>query len=110
MIEFDRDDANIEHIAEHQLDPEEVEQAMLDDNRIPATAYSTRTERHYGAIGATESGRILFVVYVRGMGFTRSVTARDASSLHKRHYRRSMRRPCDNQRASARAIHDNPFH
>lgn len=85
---FEWDDANVEHIARHGIEPEEVEGAMTDPKRLPAGAYNTPAERRWSIIGATEDGRILCVIYTtRGKRF-RVVTARDASLGEKRRYKR----------------------
>ena len=89
--EFDRDEASIGHIAEHAVTPEEVEEALSDPHRIPAPAYSTETERRFGAVDATDDGRILFVVYARRAGRVRVITAREASGRQQAQYRRGKR-------------------
>ena len=85
---FDWDDANVGHIAEHGIEPDEAEQALLDPHRRSATAYDTPTERRWAVIGATEARRILFVVYTRRGSAIRVVTARDALDRERRRYRR----------------------
>ncbi len=89
--EYDWDEANIEHIADHDVSPEEVEAALRDPRRIPAPAYSTETERRFAAVGATAEGRILFVVYTQRKGMVRVVTAREAGDRYRRRYRRGRR-------------------
>lgn len=74
---FDWDDANIEHIAEHDVVPEEAEEILLrnpldydfdpDDNGEPRWTY----------LGETESGRILMVVITIRCERARVVTAYD---------------------------------
>lgn len=85
---FRWDSANIDHIARHNLEPEDVEEALLDPNGINAAAYNTGSERRYGFIGATETGRILYVLYTERGGELRVVTARDTDASQKRRYRR----------------------
>jgi uncharacterized DUF497 family protein len=86
--EFDWDTGNVEHISEHQIEPEEAEQALLDPGRIPAPAYQAQHERRRAVLGATESGRVLFVVFTHRAGRLRVVTARDATDRERRRYRR----------------------
>jgi uncharacterized protein len=86
-VEFDWDDANIEHIAEHNLEPQEVEEAFYHRN-IPAPAYNVPSEKRLGLIGATDAGRIHYVVYTKRAGKIRVVTARDAKASEKRRYRK----------------------
>lgn len=85
---FRWDRANIDHIARHNLEPEDVEEALLDPGGINAPAYNAASERRYGLIGATEAGRVLYVVYTERSGDFRVVTARDADVSQKRRYRR----------------------
>ena len=88
---FDWDEGNLDHIAEHGLLPEEVEEALLDPWRVAATAYQVPGERRRAALGATAIGRLLFVVFIRRGTLLRVVTARDATTREKSQYRR--RRP-----------------
>ena len=83
---FDWDDYNIDHIAEHGLEPEEVEEALHDPRRIGVPAYNVSHERRWAVLGATEDGRILFVVFTRRQGFIRVVTARGATDRERRWY------------------------
>lgn len=82
------DEANIDHIARHGLEPEDVEEALLDPEGVPVAAYNAAGERRRGLVGATEFGRILYVVYTKREGAIRVVTARDANPREKRRYRR----------------------
>ena len=75
---YDWDEANEEHIALHGLEPEEVEEAMEDPERVSFSAYNTASERRYSTIGATHGGRILRVIYTIRNGKVLIVTARDA--------------------------------
>lgn len=88
---LDWDDENVEHVAEHNVEPEEVEEALSDPQRIPMPAHSTSTERRWGLIGATDSGRILCVFYTRRGQAVRVITAYDASERQKRRYRRGRK-------------------
>ena len=85
---FDWDDNNIEHIALHGVEPWEAEDALLDPYVIGADAYNVRGEVRWGAIGATDAGRILAVVYTRRGGKVRPIMAKDAEDTEKRRYRR----------------------
>lgn len=83
---FEWDEHNESHIADHGVEGWEAEEALLDPNRIAATVYRT-PENRWGALGATEAGRILFLVFTRRKGKIRVVTARDAKVKEKRRYR-----------------------
>jgi len=84
---FDWDDANISHIEDHDVEPEEAEEALTDPRRIPGTSYNVPGERRRAVIGATVSGRVLFVVYTRRRDRIRVITARDADRHERRAYR-----------------------
>jgi len=81
---FDWDEDNIEHIAAHGVELEEVEEALAGKPLIRRGRAS-----RYLAFGRTAAGRYLFVV-VRdlGKGWCRVVTARDMTVAERRYYRR----------------------
>lgn len=81
---FDWDESNEEHV----LDPAEVEEAVLDPDGIGADARNVAGEERAALIGATESGRVLHVVYTIRGERVRPITARDADGTEKRRYRR----------------------
>lgn len=85
---FDWDAANEEHIARHGISTEEAEEALLDRRRIGVAGYNLAGERRWAVIGATESSRILFVVFTRRGGLVRVVSARDATGANRRRYRK----------------------
>jgi uncharacterized DUF497 family protein len=85
---FEWDDANEGHIWEHGIDPGEIEEALLDPDRVGADAYNVPHERRDAAIGATLAGRILYVVFTMRGEKVRPVTARDTDDGQKRRYRR----------------------
>jgi uncharacterized protein len=84
---FEWDDDNIDHIAQHRVEPSEAEEAVLDRHRAPFPAHSGR----YGTIGRTEDGRLLVVIAERCGLSWRVVTARDATPTERRAYRRQLR-------------------
>jgi uncharacterized DUF497 family protein len=84
---FDWDDGNVDHLG-HGVSPREAEEALLDPHRIGTDAYNAEAERRWAAIGATEDGRILYVVYTVRGGRVRVITAYDASPTDRRRYRR----------------------
>ena len=84
---FDRDDANVDHLARHNVTPEEAEEALQDPRRIGTPAYEVESERRWALIGATEDGRVLFVVFTRRGRQGRVVTGQDATPREKRRYR-----------------------
>jgi uncharacterized protein len=88
---LDWDEGNEEHILGHGVAPFEVEEALLDPQGLRADAHNAPGERRFAFIGATEDGRVLFVVYAERNGKVRPITARDASAAQKRRYGRERR-------------------
>ncbi len=72
----------------HGVERYEVEEAFLDPGRKPLSAYNRGGEKRRGLIGATEAGRILFVIYAPRGGKVRPITANDATKAQKRRYGR----------------------
>lgn len=70
------------------MEPDEAEEALLDPRRIGTPAYNVAAERRWAYLGATELGRIVFVVVTRRGGRIRVITARDAEAAEGRRYRR----------------------
>jgi uncharacterized DUF497 family protein len=87
-VEFDWDEANTAHIARHGVRPEEAEEALTDPRRLVLRIRSQAGEERWAALGTTEAGRILFVVFTRRRGRVRVITARDATPEEKRRYRK----------------------
>ncbi len=80
---FEWDDNNVDHIAEHGLYPEEVEEAFDDPYSWFHSIGRRRGERRWQLHGKTDGGRILFIVYTRRHGLIRVVTAREANAVEK---------------------------
>lgn len=82
---FEWDQANIAHIAEHHVTPEEVEEACYNKPLI----FRSRLERYY-ALGRTDNGRYLTVIVSpKNKDTVRVITARDMSEAERnRFYRR----------------------
>lgn len=84
ISDFEWDKGNIDHIARHNVEPDEAEQVL--SNR--PTVRRSRSGR-YVAIGRTDVGRYLVVVFeLEKQGMARVVTARPAESEERRLYRR----------------------
>jgi uncharacterized DUF497 family protein len=71
---FDWDDANILHLAEHDVEPEETEEVMLSDP-LDAGFDAADGEERWSYVGETSQGRILRVVITLRKGRMRVVTA-----------------------------------
>jgi uncharacterized protein len=78
------DEHNIEHIANHGVEPFEAE-AVLDDDPLILRAGGDR----YAAYGQSDSGRYLLVVFAVKTGDRiRVITARDLTTAEKKRLRR----------------------
>lgn len=74
MPQFDWDKANRDHLGRHRVRAEEFEQAMSNEP-IDLEWEDVEGEIRYHAVGATDSGRVLYMVWtVRGEAI-RAVTA-----------------------------------
>ena len=49
-VEFEWDDANLDHIALHGVEPEECEDAFINPGRQPFNTYSTANETRFGSV------------------------------------------------------------
>lgn len=88
MSLFIWDESNIQHIARHNVEPFEAEDALMDPQRVKFPAHSG----NMGIIGSTEDGRRLVVIYIKKIeGKVRVITARDATESEARAYRRRNR-------------------
>jgi uncharacterized DUF497 family protein len=88
---FEWDDSNTNHIADHGLYPEDVEEAFLDKRRIRTNAYNSPFEKRLAIIGKTSFGLILKVVYTKRGDKVRVVTAMEANNAQKSRYRKGRK-------------------
>ena len=87
--EFQWDDNNIEHIARHNVYPDEVEDVALDDD--PWIKKGRKGTRYI--LGYTVAGRYLCVVYVlRSKGVALVITAMDMDDKSRKLYKKRMKR------------------
>jgi len=88
-IRFEWDDANLEHIARHNVSREEAEQAMTNDPMDDGYEV-TKGEERWTMTGHTNRLRILKVVWTLRHGtVVRVVTAFDAPRADARDYLRA---------------------
>ena len=76
----------VDHIANHSVLPEEVEEVLFNDYDVPIILRGR--DNKYLAYGETESGRLLFVVWVSRHRKTHIITARDMTKKEKQSYRK----------------------
>lgn len=81
--EFWWDDDNIDHIADHGVEPYEAEEVIVNRPWL-----KRRGDGKYLAYGQTDGGRYPVVVFApKERGRLRVVTARDMTPTEKRRYR-----------------------
>ncbi|MBU0693466.1 MAG: BrnT family toxin [Candidatus Omnitrophica bacterium] len=84
---YNWDDVNIEHVAQHSVIPQEVEEACHNEPLIMKMG-----RNKYIIYGRSDSGRYLFMVTIyKGDGTIRAVTARDMTNSERRLYNRKRR-------------------
>lgn len=79
-MRFDWDEANIGHIARHDVTPVEVEEAFA-NAPVELSSYVRNGEVRNAIAGTTDSGRVLFVVYTVSAESLRVVTAHESRKL-----------------------------
>lgn len=90
-MNFEWDEANIEHIAWHDVTPTEAEEVFYDPDLVEYPSYIEHGERRFDILGSTDTGRILKVVYTIREGavrVVRVVTAHDPNRADAAYYRR----------------------
>ncbi|OLV16844.1 BrnT family toxin [Deinococcus marmoris] len=86
-MDFDWDAANLEHIARHKVEADEVEEMVGDPAALVRTAHrGPRNQKRYAFVGATEAERVLAVILEERGERSRTVTARPASIEERRAY------------------------
>ena len=81
---FEWDEQNVDHLARHQVEPDEAEAVVDNEPLIVRTG-----DGKYLAYGQTDEGRHLLVVFVRKAGsLIRVITARDLTDAEKKRYQR----------------------
>lgn len=78
------DEENVEHIADHGVEPFEAEEVIDDDPLILKAG-----KERYTAYGQTDGGRYLLVVFAqKSENRLRVITARDLTAKEKKRLRR----------------------
>jgi uncharacterized DUF497 family protein len=78
VIGFEWDEGNIEHIAEHDVIPDEAEEVFSDtDNVLDEDIEHSVIEDRFLIIGKTEKGRLLYQIFTRRGDKIRVISSRD---------------------------------
>jgi len=83
------DEDSVDHIGRHSVSPEEVKEALFNENETPLILRGR--EGRYLSYGKTGGGRFLLIVLTVHYRKTRIITARDMTENEKQHYRRSRK-------------------
>jgi uncharacterized DUF497 family protein len=81
----------VEHLAKHNITPEEVEEAVFDTHhayvQVQKKADSFPNQKVYRCLSITEAGRyIIFIFINKGGGKVLPITARDMKDAERRYY------------------------
>lgn len=82
-LDFEWDEENIDHIAQHHVEPDEAE-AVFDNRPLILRSQAGK----YAAYGQSDEGRYLLVVFIRKSGVCRVITARDLTDDEKKRLKR----------------------
>jgi len=93
VTEFEWDEANITHIARHDVAPEEAEDVFFDiNNVVDEDIEHSLTEKSILIIGKTSSGRVLYQIFTRRGNRIRVVSSRDINRKEVGLYEKKARR------------------
>ena len=81
------DQETVDHICNHSVSPEEVEEVLFND--VDSPIIMRGKEGKYLAYGKTQGGRLLLIVWASKYKKTKIITARDMTQKEKRFYKRS---------------------
>ena len=81
-IEFDWDEENRRHLADHRIAPGEFEE-LMNNGPVDIDFVFVNQEERYRSVGVTNSGRLLSVVWTIRNGEVRAITAFPARVLDK---------------------------
>jgi len=88
---FEWDQGNVEHVAQHDILPEEAEQVIL-NNPLELLREIRNGELRITTLGESDSGRVLIVVIAPRGELLRVVTAFPADRRERRYYTTQSRR------------------
>lgn len=78
VSEFEWDQANIEHIAHHNVIPAEAEEIFFDrNNAVDEDIEHSATEERFLIIGKTKERRLLYQIFTRRGDKIRVISSRD---------------------------------
>ena len=81
---FDWDDANIDHISRHRVEPAEVEEAFAGRHLVMRSWEGRKV-----LLGRSAAGRYLIVAFIVRDDIVRVITARTMNTAERRRFRRN---------------------
>src|SRR5438034_18958 len=93
VIGFEWNEGNTEHIAEHDVTPEEAEEVFSDkDNVLGEDIEHSVVEDRFLIIGKTEQGRLLYQIFTRREDKIRVISSRDINKKEVHFYEKKAHR------------------
>ena len=90
---FEWDEANIAHIARHNVTPEEAEEVFFDkDNALDEDIKHSTLEKRLIIIGKTQKGRLLYQIFTKRGDKIRVISSRDINKKEVILYEKAARR------------------
>ena len=91
VIGFDWNEANIKHIAEHDVTPEEAEEVFSDeDNVLDEDIEHSIVEKRFLIIGKTEKARLLYQIFTKWGDKIRVISSRDINKKEVHLYEKKV--------------------
>jgi uncharacterized protein len=93
VVGFDWNEANIEHIAEHDVTPDEAEEVFSDeDNALDEDVEHSVVENRFLIIGKTKKGRLLYQIFTKRGDKIRVISSRDINKKEVHLYEKKVSR------------------
>ena len=93
VVAFEWDEANIAHIARHNVTPEEAEEVFFDkDNALDEDIKHSTLEKRLIIIGKTQKGRLLYQIFTKRGDKIRVISSRDINKKEVILYEKAARR------------------
>ncbi len=93
VVGFEWEEANIEHIAQHNVTPDEAEEVFFDtENVLDEDIKHSIVENRFIIIGKTKKGRLLYQIFTKRGNKIRVISARDINKKEVQLYEKKTRR------------------
>ena len=93
IVGFEWDDANTEHIAQHNVTPSEAEDVFFDTNNVlDEDVEHSIIEERFIIIGKTKKERLLYQIFTKRGNKIRVISSRDINKKEVKLYEKKTRR------------------